>query len=181
MARVPLLALVPPLVFAGLAAMFFLGMQRADPETLPSALLSRPAPPITEATLSSYPGVVAEDLRSGEVTMVNFWASWCPPCRAEHPNLMDLARQGVRIVGVNFADVEADATAYLERDGNPFVAIAFDPGRRTAVEWGVSAPPETFLVDGDGRVIFKFIGPLVGDDYRQRFLPALKAAQAGGS
>jgi cytochrome c biogenesis protein CcmG/thiol:disulfide interchange protein DsbE len=180
-ARVPLLALVPPALFAGLAAMFYLGMQRQDPEDLPSALIGRPAPSVTEAALPGYPGVTLAELQTGEVVVVNFWASWCPPCRAEHPNLLDLAAQGVRVVGVNFADTAEDAAAYLERERNPFRAIAFDPGRRTAVEWGVAAPPETFLLDGAGRVVFKFIGPLVGDDYRDRFLPALRAAQGGGS
>jgi cytochrome c biogenesis protein CcmG/thiol:disulfide interchange protein DsbE len=179
--RVPVLVLVPPLLFAGLAAVFFLGMMRADPDDLPSAFLGKPAPPVTEAVLPGYDRVTPERLKTGEVVLVNFWASWCPPCRAEHPNLIDLAGQGVRIVGINFADTEADAAAYLRDEGNPFTAVAFDPDRRTAVEWGVAAPPESFLLDGEGRVVFKFIGPLVGDDYRQRFLPALRAAQEGNS
>jgi cytochrome c biogenesis protein CcmG/thiol:disulfide interchange protein DsbE len=179
--RVPVLVLVPPLLFAGLAAVFFLGMMRADPDDLPSAFLGKPAPPVTEAVLPGYDRVTSERLKTGEVVLVNFWASWCPPCRAEHPNLIDLAGQGVRIVGINFADTEADAAAYLRDEGNPFTAVAFDPDRRTAVEWGVAAPPESFLLDGEGRVVFKFIGPLVGDDYRQRFLPALRAAQERNS
>jgi len=83
----------------------------------------------------------------------------------------------VHIVGVNFGDQQDDALKYLSNEGNPFAAIAFDPRRRTAVDWGVAAPPESFLVRR-GKVVAKFIGPLVGDYYEQTFLPALKAAQA---
>jgi cytochrome c biogenesis protein CcmG/thiol:disulfide interchange protein DsbE len=173
--------LVPPLAFVGLAAMFLIGMQRQNPEDLPSAFIGRPAPAVTEAVLKGYPPVTPGALTSGELTLVNFWASWCPPCRAEHPNLLRLQEGGLRIIGVNFGDQEADARAYLADEGNPFAAIAFDPNRRTAVDWGVAAPPESFVVDGEGRVVYKFIGPLVGSDFEQRFLPALEAARAGAA
>jgi cytochrome c biogenesis protein CcmG/thiol:disulfide interchange protein DsbE len=179
MARIPPLLLVPPVLFAGLAAMFLFGMGRGDPENLPSAFIGREAPAMTAEALPGHPPITRADLASGKVVLVNFWASWCPPCRAEHPNLMKLRAQGLTVLGVNFADKAGDAQAYLDAEGNPFAAIAFDPNRRTAVDWGVSAPPESFLVDGEGRVVFKFIGPLVGSDFEQRFLPALKAAQAG--
>lgn len=180
MARLSPLLLLPPAIFAGLAAMFYLGMQRDSPDDLPSAFLGRQAPGVTEAALPGFAGVAPGDLASGEVVLVNFWASWCPPCRAEHPNLMRLQAQGLRIVGINFGDREADALAYLAEAGNPFVSIAFDENRRTAVDWGVAAPPESFLLNGEGRVVFKFIGPLVGSDFSQRFLPALADARATG-
>lgn len=178
--RISPLVLAPPLLFAGLALVFFLGMGR-DPDALPSAFVGRAAPAVTDAALPGYPPVTAADLAAGEVVLVNFWASWCPPCRAEHPNLMQLAAEGVKIVGINFGDQEADALKYLEGASNPFVAIAYDPNRRTAVDWGVAAPPETFILRGDGTVAYKFIGPLVGDDFRQRFLPELEAARASAA
>jgi cytochrome c biogenesis protein CcmG/thiol:disulfide interchange protein DsbE len=181
MVRLSPLVLLPPVLFAGLALAFWFGMQRQDPENLPSALIGRAAPAVTDAALPGYPPVTAADLATGDVVLVNFWASWCPPCRAEHPNLMQLAADGLTVVGINFGDREGDARAYLEGAGNPYAAVAFDPGRRTAVVWGVAAPPESFLLDGEGRVVFKFIGPLVGDDFRQRFLPALQASRANGS
>jgi cytochrome c biogenesis protein CcmG/thiol:disulfide interchange protein DsbE len=93
---------------------------------------------------------------------------------------MRLQAQGLRIVGINFGDREPDALAYLAEAGNPFVSIAFDENRRTAVDWGVAAPPESFLLNSEGRVVFKFIGPLVGSDFSQRFLPALAEARATG-
>lgn len=181
MAKVSPMLLVPPLAFAGLAALFLLGMERENPQDLPSTFIGRAAPGVTDVALQGYPAVTAASLASGEVILVNFWASWCPPCRAEHPNLMRLAADGVKIVGINFGDQQADAAKYLADEGNPFVSIAFDPGRRTAVDWGVAAPPETFILNGDGTVAFKFIGPLVGDDFRQRFLPAFEAAKAAGN
>ncbi len=110
------------------------------------------------------------------MTVVNFWASWCPPCRAEHPVLLEMQAEGIRVAGVNMMDKEEDALAYLEKDGNPFFALATDPQGRNRVEWGVTAPPETFIIDGDGTVLFKFVGPLVGSDYEARFKPALEEA-----
>jgi cytochrome c biogenesis protein CcmG, thiol:disulfide interchange protein DsbE len=119
------------------------------------------------------------DLRTGEVTVVNFWATWCPPCRAEHPVLMQMAADGVRVAGINIMDDDAKALAYLAEEGNPFVGVATDPRGRNRVEWGVTAPPETFIIRGDGSVAFKFVGPLIGTDYETRFVPALAAALAG--
>jgi cytochrome c biogenesis protein CcmG, thiol:disulfide interchange protein DsbE len=170
--------IAPPAIFAALAAMFYLGVANSSGRDLPSTFIGKPTPPVTEALLGDYPGVTAASL-TGEVTLVNFWASWCPPCRAEHPVLLELAGQGIRIVGINFNDREADALKYLSDDGNPFVAIAFDPNGRTSFDWGVSAPPETFIVDESGIIVFKFTGPLVGDDYDQRFAPELAKALGG--
>lgn len=173
-----LLMFLPPLLFAGLAATFYIGMTRDNPDGLPSTLIGKLAPPLPADALSDFPLLTAADLATGEVTLVNFWASWCPPCRAEHPVLKQMAADGIRVAGVNFKDKAQDATAYLTKDGNPFFALAYDPLGRTAIDWGVTAPPETFIIDGDGKVIFRFIGPLVGSYYEQNFVPALKAALA---
>lgn len=178
MAKVSPLVALPPLIFAAFAALAYFGMFREDPQGLPSTRVGQPAPPVTDVALTDYPGVTREMLESGEVTLVNFWASWCPPCRAEHPKLLEMEADGVRIIGVNFKDQAGNATRYLEDDDNPFMAVAFDPQGRTAIEWGVTAPPETFIVAGDGTVLFRFAGPLVGSDYEQRFVPALERALA---
>ena len=177
MAKLSPLMLAPPLIFAGFVAFAFVGMFREDPEGLPSTLIGQPAPGVPAEGLEGFTPAQAEMLAAGEVTLVNFWASWCPPCRAEHPNLLDLQAQGVNIVGVNFKDQASTAGGYLRDDGNPFAAVGFDPLGRTAIDWGVTAPPETFILDGDGNVLFRFAGPLIGSDYQQRFMPELRAAQ----
>jgi cytochrome c biogenesis protein CcmG, thiol:disulfide interchange protein DsbE len=170
------LMVLPPVIFAGLAGLFYTGMMRDNPQDLPSVFIDRPAPAVPVTGLPGIPVLTDADLRSGEVTVVNFWASWCPPCRAEHPVLLEMAAKGIRVAGINMMDPEANALAYLADDGNPFFALATDPQGRNRVEWGVTAPPETFIIRGDGSVAFKFIGPLVGTDYERRFVPALEAA-----
>ena len=173
------LLVLPVALFLGLAVMFWVGMGRNDPNAVPSAYLDKQAPAMTAATLPGIPGLSDADLRRGDVVLVNFWASWCPPCRAEHPTLVALAAEGVRVVGVNMMDDPENALAFLAEAGNPFAGVAYDPKGRTRLEWGVTAPPETFILRGDGSVAYKFIGPLVGDDYRQRFRPALEKALRG--
>ena len=176
MAKVSVMTILPPAIFAALAGLFVAGMLRDDAGALPSALVGQAAPRVPEEAVAGTELLVAEDLRSGEITIVNFWASWCPPCRAEHPNLLALAEDGYRVAGVNFRDQAEEAAAYLVDDGNPFFATGFDPRGRVAIDWGVSAPPETFIVDGDGTVLYRFTGPLVASDYEQRFLPELEKA-----
>ncbi|MEM8655269.1 MAG: DsbE family thiol:disulfide interchange protein [Pseudomonadota bacterium] len=176
MARFSPLMLAPIGIFAGFVALAAVGMFRDNPNELPSTRVGGPAPPLTEAQLADYAPVGADDLARGEVTLVNFWASWCPPCRAEHPKLLEMAADGMPIIGVNFRDTEGPAAQYLQDDGNPFVAVAFDPAARSAIDWGVTAPPETFILDGDGTVLYRFQGPLVGSDYENRFLPELEKA-----
>jgi cytochrome c biogenesis protein CcmG/thiol:disulfide interchange protein DsbE len=172
--------LVPLLVSAALAGLFFAGMQRSNPDELPSTFVGQPAPALPAEGLPGLTIATDADLRSGQITIVNFWASWCPPCWAEHPTLHALADQGERVVGINFKDTARNAAGYLDENGNPFFASGFDPRGRASIDWGVTAPPETFIVDGDGTVLFRFAGPMIGSDYEQRFLPALAAAKAGG-
>ena len=169
---------LPPIIFAALAATFYIGMIRDNPDDLPSTRVGQMAPALPTTALADFPLLTAADLNTGQITLVNFWASWCPPCRAEHPVLKQLSADGIRVVGVNFKDTAKDASAYLTKDGNPFLALAFDPQGRSAIDWGVTAPPETFIVGGDGKVLFRFVGPLVGSYYEQTFLPALQAALA---
>ena len=176
MAKVSPLMLAPPLIFAGFVAMAAFGMFREGADDLESTRVGKPAPAITEEALGDFVAVKPGDLARGEVTLVNFWASWCPPCRAEHPKLLEMQANGMPIIGVNFKDTARDAGSYLEGDGNPFVGVAFDPKGRTAIDWGVTAPPETFILDADGVVLYRFAGPLVGSDYENRFLPELNKA-----
>lgn len=173
------LLLIPVVLFAAMGVMFYVGMQRDNPNDLPSVFIDHPAPSVGSQALADLPLLKDADLTSGQVTVVNFWASWCPPCRAEHPTLKALSAEGVRVVGVNMMDRAEDAMGFLNEAGNPFMAVAFDPKGRVRLDWGVTAPPETFIVRGDGTVAFRFIGPMVGDDYVQRFRPELEKALRG--
>ncbi len=170
---------LPPVLFAGLAGMFYFGMYRDNPGELRSVLIGREAPAVPTTGLPGIPVLTDADLRTGEVTVLNFWATWCPPCRAEHPVLLKMASEGVRVAGINMMDKDANAVAYLAEEGNPFTGVATDPNGRNRVEWGVTAPPETFILAGDGTVLFRFVGPLVGTDYETRFVPELEKALAG--
>lgn len=176
MGKISPMMVVPPVIFAALAGLFFAGMMRDNADELPSTLVGQAAPDVAPEPVPGTALLTGVDLRSDQVTIVNFWASWCPPCRAEHPTLHALSAQGYRVAGINFRDNADDAVKYLAEDGNPFFATGFDPKGRTAINWGVTAPPETFLVDGDGTVLFRYAGPLIGSDYEQRFLPALADA-----
>ena len=176
MAKVSPMAIAPLLIFAVLALLFFVGMKGSGSDELRSTLIGSAAPEITQVPLDGYPAVTSEDLRLGKVTLVNFWASWCPPCRAEHPKLLELAASGLPIIGVNLKDDPDDAAAYLQSSEKPIISISFDPKGRKAIDWGVTAPPETFIIDRTGKVVFRFAGPLIGADYENRFLPKLKAA-----
>lgn len=171
---------IPPVLFLGMAGMFWAGMQRENAGQLPSVFVGKAAPALGNGVLPGIPGVTAANLTEGKLTVVNFWASWCPPCRAEHPTLIALRDEGVRVIGVNMLDREADALSFLTEFGNPFAGVVFDPRGKTRLDWGVSAPPETFILRPDGTVVYRFIGPMVGDDYQQRFRPELEKARAGG-
>ncbi|MFN4153629.1 MAG: DsbE family thiol:disulfide interchange protein [Paracoccaceae bacterium] len=172
------LMVLPPVIFAGLAGAFYMQMMQNNPNDMPTAFQDRAAPVVPLTGLAGVPLLTDADLRTGQVTVVNFFATWCPPCRAEHPVLMQMAADGVRVAGINIMDNDAKAIAYLAQDGNPFFGVATDPQGRNRVEWGVTAPPETFILRGDGTVAMRFIGPLIGSDYENRFKPALAAALA---
>ena len=177
MARLSPLLILPPLLFAGLAVLFLWGMQRPDPTALPSARVGGPAPALTLAPLGGLTPVDPALLAAPGVKLVNFWASWCAPCRAEHPNLSALAAEGVTILGVNYKDNPADAMAFLSGLGNPFAAVSADPTGRTGLDWGIYGVPETFVVDGGGKVVLRIPGPLTQRVIDGTLRPALAAAK----
>lgn len=167
--------ILPPVVFAALAATFLWGMNRDDPGVLPSTMIGRDAPAVPQTTLPGKTQLTDAMLREPGVKLVNFWASWCPPCRAEHPTLTALSEQ-LPVYGIDLKDPEANALSFLQDDGDPFAAHATDPRGRAAIDWGVTAPPETFIVNGEGQILYRFAGPLVREDYENRFLPELQRA-----
>lgn len=172
----PLMAL-PPLMFLALAALFYFGNLREDRDALPSAREGRPAPAVMLTELEGKTLFEDADLRSGEVKLVNYWASWCAPCRAEHPLLKELAEE-VPVLGVNYRDDPGRALDFLDELGDPFAAIGADANGRMALDWGLYGVPETYVIAGDGTVMLRFAGPITRDVVANRIRPAIEAAAA---
>ncbi len=167
------LYLAPVLAFAAIGVFLALGLER-DPRTLPTALLDRPAP---EFALPPLPGrdergFARADL-GGRPMLVNVFASWCVPCRVEHPVLEALAREGVVIHAINYKDAPADALAFLRALGDPFTRIGADREGRAAIDWGVYGVPETFVIDAEGKIRYRHVGPLQPRDVERTLRPLL--------
>ena len=171
-----LIFLLPVLLFAGIAVWMAVPLIRGDdPSVLPSALIDRRAPDFALPALPEVPGGVATSDLGGSVRLVNFFASWCVPCLAEHPLLTRLAREdGVPVLGVNYKDATADATAWLARHGNPYEKVGADADGRVAIDWGVYGVPETFIVDRDGHIRYRHAGPLTPDIVRDKLMPLIE-------
>lgn len=184
MAKISPLMMVPPVIFVVLAGLFAGGMFRDNPDELPSAREGKMAPAVALTPLGDYVTFDGATLRDGEVKLVNYWASWCAPCRAEHPMLERLAEEGVAIYGINYKDDPDDAMAFLGDLGNPYRAIGADSSGRTAIDWGVYGVPETYVIDGKGRIILRIAGPIDSKTLNNTLRPALEKAagkDAGGS
>lgn len=169
---------LPPLIFAALAVLFFWGMGRDDPNALPSTREGGPVPQLTLTELNGDAPFTRDDLASGKVVLVNFWASWCGPCRAEHPQLVEMAAEGIEIFGINYKDEPANALNFLDELGNPYTRLAADPAGRTGLDWGLYGVPETFVIAGDGTVVKRFAGPITAGILESIIRPAIATAQA---
>ena len=172
--------LVPAALFAVLLVVFSVGL-RHDPHLLPSALIDRPAPDFALPGLDEgAEGLSREDL-GGRVTLVNFFASWCVPCREEHAQLMALSRRpDVTLEGVAYKDKPEDARRFLAGLGNPFRRIGVDRKGTTAIDFGVYGVPETYVVDASGHIRFRQVGPLTAEDVEGKILPLIGRITASG-
>ncbi|PTQ74554.1 DsbE family thiol:disulfide interchange protein [Celeribacter persicus] len=177
MAKINPLVVLPLVFFAGLAGLFIFGMGREDAQQLPSSQIGRDAPSIATVTpLGDLPPLTDEMLRDGKVKLVNYWASWCAPCRAEHPQLEALSGEGVTIYGINYKDEAANALKFLGDLGNPYAAIGQDEPGRTALEWGVYGVPETYIIDGEGKIAYRFAGPITAEIAEKYIRPEIAKA-----
>jgi cytochrome c biogenesis protein CcmG/thiol:disulfide interchange protein DsbE len=177
MSRISPWVAAPPLIFAAIAATFFIGLYRDDPDSLPSAMIGKPTPQLVTTPIASLSPITPDLLAEPAVKLVNFWASWCAPCRAEHPNLMAIAAAGIPIVGLNYKDSPANALKFLAELGNPFTAVSAIEGR-AALDWGVYGVPETFIVAPDGTILARTAGPVtrrVLEQAARQADPALKS------
>ena len=171
------LMFAPPVLFAALAGLFMAGMMRDDPDGLPSAFAGKAAPLLQVTALGDGPLLTDALLRAPGVKVVNFWASWCAPCRVEHPRLSEIAASGVPVYGVNYKDSAANALGFLDELGNPYAAVGADATGRTALDWGLYGVPETFVIDGSGTVVLRFAGPITKAEMERTILPAIAAAK----
>jgi cytochrome c biogenesis protein CcmG/thiol:disulfide interchange protein DsbE len=173
--------LLPLVVFLALVALFYFRLGVGDPSRIPSALLNKPVPDFSLPPIEEGLGVGLsdQDLSRG-VHVVNVWASWCGPCRLEHPILMRLsADTRFDVVGINYKDVPENAQRFIGALGNPFDKIGADREGKTGIDWGVYGVPETFIVK-DGIIVHKFIGPLSEQGLAAEFIPAIEKALAPG-
>lgn len=177
MAKLSPLMIAPLVIFAGFAGLALVGLGRDNPNELPSALQGKAAPAVAVTPLRDGAPFTDADLRAGDVTLVNYWASWCAPCRVEHPNLEDLAESGLTIYGVNYKDKPGNALGFLEELGNPYTAMGADAQGRMALDWGVYGVPETYVIDGDGQIVLRFAGPITDRVMEKTLLPAIEKAR----
>ena len=178
------MAAIPLILFLALAGIFLKQLaQGGGSRDIPSALIGRQAPEFTLQPLQApdggaglVPGFSRSDLE-GKVSIVNVWASWCVPCRVEHPVLLELSKSDAfELYGINYKDKPENALRFLGQLGNPFSRIGVDPRGSAAIDWGVYGVPETFIVAADGTILHKHVGPLTEEAMRTKFLPALDEA-----
>ncbi len=170
---------LPLVALVGLIVVFAANINR-DPNYIPSVLINKPAPAVSLAAVPGLgvPGFDSAALK-GEVTLVNIFASWCVPCRDEHPMLLALSKTaGVRIFGINQKDAPDNAVAFLSELGNPYAAVGADSNGRASIDWGVYGVPETFLIDRQGVIVLKIVGPLTPQSVETTLLPAIEKARS---
>ncbi len=170
------LILLPLAVFALFGYLAYQGMQKGD-QPLPSMMEGHDAAPVRVTPLGEAAPFTDADLRAPGLKLVNFWASWCEPCRAEHPMLELLQKEGVVIYGVNYKDTAEASGKFLAEMGNPYTKIGADSGMM-ALDWGVYGVPETYVINGQGVVVLRLAGPITAGNLESQLRPAMvKAAQ----
>jgi len=165
-------------VFVALVVLLAVGL-RLNPREVPSPLIGKPAPAFELPLLNSPDKRFSEKDMRGQVWIMNVWASWCPPCLAEHPVVTQLARAGLApLVGLNYKDERKEALSWLARNSNPYQLIAYDADGRIGIDYGVYGVPETYVIDRKGVIRYKHIGPLTPDVVQQKLEPLVKELSA---
>lgn len=167
---------VPLVVVFALGALFAYALLYVHPETVPSPLIGKAAPAFDVSTLDGTPARYTQADLTGQPRIINFFASWCVACKVEHPFLMDLARADhVSIIGVDYKDTDSAVRRDLDDHGNPYSLILLDPDGTMGLNWGVYGAPETFVLDAQGIIRYKHVGPLTPADWRDHVAPILEA------
>ena len=168
---------IPVVLMLGVLALLGFGLTH-DPREVPSPLIGKPAPAFALPGLGGAPPQLANADLKGRAVLVNFFASWCVACRVEHPLLMQLAKNGVEIIGIDYKDTDADGAQWLSRHGNPYRVVAADAQGAMGLDWGVYGVPETYVVSADGTILFKQIGPVTEAAWRDKIAPLLTGAKS---
>ncbi len=172
--------LLPLLIFLALGALLFAGVmlsRNQNREAIPSPLIGRPAPAFALPALHEPSETIRNETLHGAPYVLNVWGSWCPECRNEHPVIAALAKsRRVKVVGYNYKDERADALRWLQQFGDPYGSIPVDADGSKALDWGIYGAPETFLVDAEGIVRWKYVGPLTQQVVDEELLPRLAEA-----
>jgi cytochrome c biogenesis protein CcmG/thiol:disulfide interchange protein DsbE len=167
--------LVPIAIFAIISLFLYKGLDR-NPRDLPSALIDKPAPAFALPVLGEETRNWSPQAYSGQVWLLNVWGSWCAACQIEHPVLEDLARSGVApIVGLAWKDRPEASAGWLRRFGNPYSVVVSDVDGRAGIDWGVYGAPETFIIDRQGKIRFKHVGPVTPELVQTRLLPLIES------
>jgi cytochrome c biogenesis protein CcmG/thiol:disulfide interchange protein DsbE len=169
---------IPLAIFLGLVVFFAIGLTR-DPREVPSPLIDKPAPAFRQEQLADASLAFAPEQMKGQVWMLNVWASWCGACRVEHPVLLQVAKQKVvPIVGLNWKDERGDALQWLAKFGDPYALSVHDRTNVVGLDYGVYGAPETFLIDKQGVIRYKQIGPITPEAWEKTLLPMIRKLQA---
>jgi cytochrome c biogenesis protein CcmG/thiol:disulfide interchange protein DsbE len=169
--------LLPLAVFLLLVVFLGKGLM-LNPSEVPSPLIDKPAPDFSLARLHDAAATISNKDMAGKVWLLNVWASWCVSCRQEHPLLVDLSRRGVvPIYGLNYKDTREDAVAWLQNLGNPYLESGFDVDGRVGMDYGVYGVPETYVIDKQGVIRYKQIGPIGPDVLQDKILPLIRELQ----
>jgi cytochrome c biogenesis protein CcmG, thiol:disulfide interchange protein DsbE len=177
------LVYVPLILFLALAWLLFERLGAGDPASIPSVLIGQSAPPLNLPGLDDARGLTDADLRAGHISVVNVFGSWCEPCHYEHQYLMALAAdpelKGVAIYGVAQRDSAENIRRFLGAKGDPYAKVGLDPDNRAGIDWGVYGVPETFIVKGDGKMVFKLVGPITATTLESEIKPEILKAMNG--
>lgn len=172
--RVQLRYLVPLALFLAIAGVLAIGLT-LDSERVPSPLIGKPIPAFDLPQLLDPDERFSDDHLRGQVSLLNVWASWCPPCRLEHDTVTRIAESGVvPVYGLNWKDHRDDALRWLAQFGNSYEAIGYDPDNEAGMDFGVYGPPETFVIDTQGRIRYKHIGPINDRIVREEIMPLIR-------
>ncbi|MGF1548548.1 MAG: DsbE family thiol:disulfide interchange protein [Thiotrichales bacterium] len=173
--------LIPLIIFLGISAFLYMGLS-LDPREVPSPLIGKPAPTFALPSLHDTSKTITPADYKGQIWLMNVWATWCASCRAEHATLVRLSREtDIPIVGLNYKDNDDDARKWLIALGDPYASVAVDANGRIAIDWGVYGAPETYVIDQQGLIQHKHIGPVTPEVLQEKILPLIARLREGAS